>query len=191
MENKSEEVITLAGGCFWCLEAVFQKVAGVNSVESGYSNGKTPNPTYQLVCSGGSGYAEVVKINFNPYKVTLKKILEIFFSIHDPTTKNRQGNDCGSQYRSGIYPQNQKQLDEIKLWLKDFLLNYHHGENPGNITTEIELEKSYYPAEAYHQNYFNNNPNQGYCQMVIQPKVLKFEKVFNLNYFVFGVNMTA
>jgi peptide-methionine (S)-S-oxide reductase len=167
------EVATLAGGCFWCLEAVFREVEGVESVVSGYTGGTTTNPTYQQVCTGKTGHAEAVQINFNPSKISYREILEIFFSIHDPTTLNRQGADVGTQYRSAIFYHNEKQksiaeefigeLNKSKLWGKP-------------IVTQIVPLDTFYPAEDYHWKYFSRHPEQPYCQMVISPKVSKFRK---------------
>ena len=170
-QNVSLEVATLAGGCFWCIEAVFREIDGIENVVSGYTGGKTINPTYQRVCSGDTGHAEAVQISFNPSKISYKEILEIFFSVHDPTTLNRQGADMGTQYRSAIFYHNEEQktiaeefikvLDKAKLW-----------EKP--IVTEIVALDKFYSAENYHQEYFFRNPEQAYCQMVISPKMNKF-----------------
>ena len=169
------EKATLGGGCFWCLEAVFDDLKGVLSVESGYMGGQTLNPTYEAVCGGRTGHAEVVQITFDPAQVTFKEILEVFFVIHDPTTLNRQGNDSGTQYRSGVFyhsPQQKaeaeaviKQLSDGKLW-----------RDP--IVTEVTAASVFYMAENYHQEYFANNPGAGYCQFVVAPKVAKFRKQF-------------
>ena len=167
------EVITLGGGCFWCLEAVYEQVDGVVAVESGYSNGQAPNPTYEQVCSGRTGHAEVVRVTFDPARLPLREVLEIFFSIHDPTSLNRQGNDVGTQYRSGIYthtPEQERVAREV--------LAEANAAHRGRVVTELEPERSYTRAEAYHQHYFANHPNQGYCAMVVAPKVEKFRKTF-------------
>ena len=167
------EVITLGGGCFWCLEAVYEQVDGVVAVESGYSNGQTPNPTYEQVCSGRTGHAEVVRVTFDPARLPLREVLEIFFSIHDPTTLNRQGNDAGTQYRSGIYyhtPEQERIAREV--------LAEADAAHKGRVVTELEPERSYTRAEAYHQHYFANHPEQGYCAFVVAPKVEKFRKTF-------------
>ena len=167
------EVITLGGGCFWCLEAVYEQVDGVVAVESGYSNGQAPNPTYEQVCSGRTGHAEVVRVTFDPARLPLREVLEIFFSIHDPTTLNRQGNDAGTQYRSGIYyhtPEQERVAREV--------LAEADAAHKGRVVTELEPERSYTRAEAYHQHYFANNPAQGYCAFVVAPKVEKFRKTF-------------
>ena len=172
----STQTITLGGGCFWCTEAVFVKVRGVTDVESGYSNGQASRPSYEEVCTGRTGSNEVVKLSYDPADITLREILEIFFVIHDPTTLNRQGNDAGTQYRSGIYysTPEQKQLadDMIRQMSPDQLFG-----KP--IVTEVLPLANYFPAEAYHQDYFENNPNQGYCVAVAGPKVAKFRKTFS------------
>ena len=169
------EKATLGGGCFWCLEAVFDDLKGVVSVESGYMGGQTLNPTYEAVCNGRTGHAEVVQITYDPAQASFKEILEVFFVIHDPTTLNRQGNDSGTQYRSGVFyhsPQQKaeaeaviKQLSDGKLW-----------RDP--IVTEVTAASVFYMAENYHQEYFANNPGAGYCQFVVAPKVAKFRKHF-------------
>jgi len=169
------QTITLGGGCFWCTEAVYVKVRGVLDVESGYSNGQPARPSYEEVCSGRTGSNEVVKLTYDPQVITLKEILEILFVIHDPTTLNRQGNDAGTQYRSGIYystPDDKRVADDFVRQLsqdKTF-------DKP--IVTEVLPLLNYWPAEAYHQDYFENNPNQGYCVAVAGPKVAKFRKTF-------------
>lgn len=174
METKNEHII-LAGGCFWCTEAIFQQLQGVIKVQSGYSGGNYENPDYDDVCSGITGHAEAVRIEYNPQAITLEEILLIFFKTHDPTTLNQQGADFGTQYRSAIFyfTEEQKntalsmieQLEQAKIWDK-------------KIVTEVSPYKNFYLAEAYHQNYFNNNRFQGYCQIVIQPKLEKFKKEF-------------
>ena len=169
------QTITLGGGCFWCTEAVFVKVRGITDVESGYSNGQVNRPSYEDVCSGRTGSNEVVKLTYDPSDITLKEILEIFFVVHDATTLNRQGNDAGTQYRSGIYysTPEQKQVadDMIRQMSQDKLFG-------SPIVTEVQPLANYWPAEAYHQDYFENNPNQGYCVAVAGPKVAKFRKTF-------------
>lgn len=169
------QTATLAGGCFWCMEAVFDSLQGVTDVVSGYSGGTTVNPTYKQVCTGITGHAEVVQVQFDPDVLSYRELLEVFFSIHNPTTLNRQGDDVGEQYRSAIFyhTPDQKQtaeqliseLSEEKIW-----------SNP--IVTEVTPFGVFYPAEDYHQEYFANNPEQGYCQMVVSPKVAKFRKKF-------------
>ncbi|MGH8822334.1 MAG: peptide-methionine (S)-S-oxide reductase MsrA [Rhodoferax sp.] len=169
------QTITLAGGCFWCTEAVYVKVRGVADVESGYSNGHTKNPSYEQVCSGATGHAEVVKLTYDPAEISVREILEIFFLIHDATTLNRQGNDTGTQYRSGIYysTPEQKQVadDMIRQMTKDKVLG-------APIVTEVLPLANYWPAEDYHQDFYEKNPNQGYCVAVAGPKVAKFRKTF-------------
>jgi peptide-methionine (S)-S-oxide reductase len=167
------DTITLAGGCFWCVEAVYERVRGVTAVESGYSNGESDNPSYEQVCSGQTGHAEVVRVSFDPADIPLRDVLEIFFVIHDPTTRNRQGNDIGTQYRSGIYFHNDEQRRVAQQVLDE--VNAHHG---GRAVTELLPEAGYSRAESYHQHYFANHPNQGYCAMVVAPKVDKFRKTF-------------
>jgi len=174
--NQKMEVITLGAGCFWCIESIFQNLKGVEKVVSGYSNGQKPNPTYKEVCSGTTGYAEVAEITFDPGVVGISEILEVFFQTHDPTTLNRQGNDAGTQYRSGIFyhdeAQKLKALEVIKA------LNASKAyDRP--IVTEVTAVSTFYPAEDYHQNYFNLNGDQPYCQYVIRPKLDKFKKVFH------------
>ena len=171
----STETIVLGGGCFWCTEAVYVKVRGVTDVESGYSNGRLERPTYEQVCSGTTGHNEVVKLTYDPARISLRQILEIFFVIHDPTTLNRQGNDSGEQYRSGIYytTPEQKQVaeDMIRQMSQDKLFG-----RP--IVTELLPLSNYWPAEEYHQDFFEKNPHQGYCVAVAGPKVAKFRKTF-------------
>ncbi len=169
------QVATLGGGCFWCLEAVYQQLKGVESVVSGYAGGSAPNPTYKQVCTGTTGHAEVVQITFDPDVVSFADLLDVFFTIHDPTTLNRQGADVGTQYRSAIFTHDAQQkavaeakigeFSEAKLW-----------SDP--IVTQVTALDTFYPAEDYHQNYYRNNPFQGYCQAVIAPKVAKFRKKF-------------
>jgi peptide-methionine (S)-S-oxide reductase len=171
----SKAIATLAGGCFWCLEAVYDGMKGVVSVESGYTGGGVANPTYEQVCGGDTGHAEVVRITFDPAVVSFKELLEVFFVIHDPTTLNRQGNDVGTQYRSAIFyhtPQQKADAEEViarlnaaKLW-------------NGPIVTEVTPASVFYLAEGYHQEYFARNPRQPYCQAVVAPKVAKFRKHF-------------
>jgi len=169
----SWEVATLAGGCFWCIEGVFREVDGVENVVSGYTGGTTVNPTYEQVCTGKTGHAEAVQVSFNPSKVSYREILEIFFSIHDPTTLNRQGADVGTQYRSAIFYHNEQQ----KLVAEELIveLNKAHLWNKPIVTQIVPLH-TFYPAEDYHQGYFAQHPEQGYCQMVISPKVNKFRQ---------------
>jgi peptide-methionine (S)-S-oxide reductase len=171
--NPSHDTITLAGGCFWCVEAVYERVKGVVSVESGYSNGQVTNPSYEQVCGGETGHAEVVRVGFDPAVIGLREVLEIFFVIHDPTTLNRQGNDIGTQYRSAIYyhdAEQQRVAAEVLAEVDEL--------HQGRAVTELLPEQNYSRAEAYHQHYFANHPNQGYCAMVVAPKVEKFKKTF-------------
>ena len=169
------ETITLGGGCFWCLEAVYLKVRGVVAVESGYSNGQAQAPTYEAVCSGRTGCAEVVRVRFDPQQIGLKELLEIFFVIHDPTTHNRQGHDVGTQYRSGIYFHSPAQEALAREFIQDLSRQQAFG---APIVTELLPEQHYWPAEAYHQNYFERNPFQGYCMHVVAPKLEKFRRTF-------------
>ncbi len=167
------EMATLAGGCFWCLEAVYLDVKGVQKVESGYTGGHVNNPSYQAVCTGRTGHAEVVQITYDANVVSFRDLLDIFFTIHDPTTLNRQGNDVGTQYRSAIYYHTPQQSDVAKQTIADVTAAKLW---PDPIVTEITPLGDYYPAEDYHQNYYANNPNQGYCRVIIAPKVAKFRK---------------
>jgi peptide-methionine (S)-S-oxide reductase len=171
------EIATFGSGCFWCTEAVFQQLKGVSSVVSGYSGGHVENPIYEQVTTGRTGHAEVCQIQFNPEEISFEELLEVFFNTHDPTTLNRQGNDVGTQYRSVIFYHDDKQK-EIAERVKAKLDSSGTWKNP--IVTEIVQFEKFYPAEDYHQNYFRNNPNQGYCRVVIAPKLDKFEKVFKL-----------
>lgn len=175
MTESNLQKATLGGGCFWCLEAVYQQVRGVVHVESGYTGGQTLNPDYDSVCTGKTGHAEVVQIEFDANVLTYQKILEIFFAIHDPTTLNRQGNDIGSQYRSVIYAHDKQQRLLAQEVIKQ-LAAENIFDQP--IVTELADLPTYYPAEDYHQNYFNNHPDQGYCAFVVSPKVSKFRKQF-------------
>jgi peptide-methionine (S)-S-oxide reductase len=165
--------ITLGGGCFWCLEAVYLRVDGVTAVESGYSNGQLINPSYEQVCGGNTGHAEVVKVTFDADRITLAEVLEIFFHIHDPTTKNRQGNDVGTQYRSGIYFEGaQQERVAREVWAQA------NEQHQGRVVTEVLPLANYSKAEGYHQRYFERNPHAGYCAFVVGPKVEKFKKTF-------------
>ena len=172
-EPARTEAITLAGGCFWCLEAVYELVDGVLAVESGYSNGQAHNPSYEQVCGGGTGHAEVVQVRFDPARITLREILEIFFHIHDPTTLNRQGNDVGTQYRSGIYWQEPAQEAVVREVLAEA-----QAAHKGRVVTEVAPRANYWRAEDYHQHYFANHPQQGYCAFIVAPKVEKFRRTF-------------
>ena len=169
------QTITLGGGCFWCTEAVFVKVRGVTDVESGYCNGHVVKPSYEQVCSGDTGHNEVVKLVFDPAQISLREILEIFFVIHDPTTLNRQGNDAGTQYRSGIYFSTPEQCEIATNMLADMTQAKVFGRP---IVTEVLALSNYWPAEDYHQDFFERNPFQGYCVAVAAPKVEKFRKTF-------------
>ena len=171
--HPSIDTVTLGGGCFWCTEAVYERVKGVISVESGYCNGAVRNPSYEQVCSGTTGHAEVVRVKFDTAQITLREVLEIFFVIHDPTTLNRQGNDAGTQYRSGIYFHDAAQEAVAREVLAEVDAVHH-----GRAVTELQPEQNYARAEDYHQHYFANNPNQGYCAMVVAPKVEKFRRTF-------------
>lgn len=167
------EIATLGGGCFWCLEAVYQELNGVARVESGYAGGHVPNPTYEQVCDGTTGHAEVVRLEFDTDVISYREILEIFFTIHDPTTANRQGNDVGTQYRSVIFYHSPEQ-QEIARQVIACMASVWDAP----IVTELSPVPAYYKAEDYHQNYFREHPLQGYCAFVVAPKVAKFRKVF-------------
>lgn len=169
------EEATFGGGCFWCIETVFNQLRGVIQAESGYSNGAHPSPTYEDVCTGQTGHAEVVRVRFDPRQVSYPQLLEVFFAIHDPTTLNRQGHDVGTQYRSGIYTHNARQAEQARN-LIDELATSRVFRDP--IVTEVLPVANYHPAEPYHQRYFEHNPSQGYCAVVIGPKVEKFRKTF-------------
>ncbi len=171
----NEEVATFGGGCFWCVEAIYERVEGVRSVTSGYSGGHVENPDYRQVTTGMTGHAEVVQIRYDPDVVSFYELLEIFFKTHDPTTLNRQGADVGTQYRSIILYHSESQKRQAEEIIAD--LNAA-GVYNSPIVTQVEPFEKFYQAEDYHQEYFENNPNQGYCRLVIQPKVEKFEKVF-------------
>ena len=169
------ETITLGGGCFWCTEAVFVDVKGITDVESGYSNGHVLRPTYEQVCTGNTGHNEVVKLAFDPAQISLREIFEIFFVIHDPTTLNRQGNDSGTQYRSGIYYSSPEQAAVAQAVIDEMTQS---GVYNRPIVTEVVPLTNYSAAEAYHQDFFARNPHQGYCMAVAAPKVAKFRKTF-------------
>jgi peptide-methionine (S)-S-oxide reductase len=173
--QSSQEVATLGGGCFWCLEAVFEQLRGVDRVESGFAGGTVPNPTYKQVCTGTTGHAEVVQIAFDPAVISYRDILDVFFAIHDPTTRNRQGVDVGTQYRSVIFYRSPEQKQAAEQAIAE--LNTA-GIWEGPIVTEVAPFQAFYRAEDYHQGYFRNNPGQGYCQAVVSPKVAKFRKQF-------------
>jgi peptide-methionine (S)-S-oxide reductase len=169
------QTATLAGGCFWCLEAVFDNLIGVTDVVSGYAGGTTVKPSYEQVCTGTTNHAEVVQIQFDPAAITYKEILEVFFSIHDPTTLNRQGADIGTQYRSAVFYHSPEQEETVLKTIHE-LTEEKIWDNP--IVTDVVPFTIFYPAEDYHQEYFARNPGQGYCQMVVAPKVAKFRKKF-------------
>lgn len=174
MENKLE-IATLGAGCFWCIEAIFQQLDGVEKVVSGYTGGKIKNPTYKEICTGRTGHAEVAQITYDPSKVSFDEILEVFWQTHDPTTLNRQGNDVGTQYRSAVFYHNDEQKEKAEYYKNK--LN-EAGAYPDPIVTEITAADVFYPAEDYHQNYYNENGDQPYCSIVIRPKLEKFEKAF-------------
>lgn len=170
-----QEIIYLGGGCFWCTEAVFDRVQGVIDIESGYANGHVPHPSYEQICEGTTGHAEVIKLTFDPQQIALDAVLEIFFGTHNPTTLNRQGNDVGTQYRSAVYTTSEAQAEAVS--------HFVHKLNTQNlfgvpVVTEVVPLDNYWPAEAYHQDYFANNPHQGYCAYVVGPKVHKFLETF-------------
>lgn len=171
----AKEVATLGGGCFWCLEAVYDELEGIELVQSGYAGGHVENPTYRAVCTGSTGHAEVVQITYDPDVITFADLLDVFFTIHDPTTLNRQGADIGTQYRSAIYYHDdaQKQVAEQKI---QQVTDESWWNDP--IVTEVAPLDTFYVAEDYHQNYYANNPNQGYCRVVIAPKVAKLRQKF-------------
>ena len=173
--NPNHQIATLAGGCFWCLEAVLDELKGVVSVESGYSGGQVENPSYRAVCSGDTGHAEVVRVTFDPSVLSFRDLLTVFFTVHDPTTLNRQGADAGTQYRSAIFYHNEAQRADAEAVIRK-LGESHLWPNP--IVTEVSPFTKFYVAEDYHQEYFANNPNQPYCMAVVAPKVVKFRKHF-------------
>jgi peptide-methionine (S)-S-oxide reductase len=169
------QTIVLGGGCFWCTEAVFKEVRGVTDVESGYANGETERPSYEQVCTGRTGHNEVVKLTYDPAQVSTRQLLEIFFVVHDPTQMNRQGNDVGTQYRSGIYTTTPEQKQVADDLVREMSQEKLFGRP---IVTEVVPMKNYWPAEEYHQDFFEKNPTQGYCLAVAAPKVAKFRKTF-------------
>lgn len=169
------QTIVLGGGCFWCTEAVYKEVRGVTDVESGYSNGHAERPSYEQVCTGGTGHNEVVKLTYDPAQVSTRQLLEIFFVVHDPTQLNRQGNDVGTQYRSGIYHTTPEQKQVADDMIREMSQDKLFGQP---IVTEVLPMANYWPAEEYHQDFFEKNPNQGYCLAVAAPKVAKFRKTF-------------
>lgn len=169
------EVATLAGGCFWCLEAAFQQLKGVLAVQSGYAGGRVPNPSYEDVCTGTTGHAEVVQLTFDPTVVSFDDLLHVFFTIHDPTTLNRQGADVGTQYRSAIFYHNPEQRTTAERVIAELQAD---GVWSDPIVTELQPFTAFYPAEEYHRDYYRRNPNQGYCRAVIAPKVAKVRKLY-------------
>ena len=171
----TERMITLGGGCFWCTEAVFVRVRGILDVESGYCNGHVPHPSYEQVCEGTTGHAEVVRLRYDDRVISLRNILEIFFAVHDPTTLNRQGNDVGTQYRSGIYTESDEDAALALAFIEE--LTRAHAFSSA-IVTEVQPLAMYSAAEDYHQDYFEHHPQQGYCAFVVAPKVHKLEKAF-------------
>jgi len=173
--KQKKEIATLAGGCFWCLEAVFNDLRGVEKVVSGYSGGQVANPTYEDVSSGTTGHAEVVQITFDPQVISFKELLEVFFTIHDPTTLNRQGPDSGTQYRSAIFYRSPEQKAVAEKVIADLTAEKVWKNS---IVTEVTKYQAFYAAEEYHQQYWERNPNQGYCRQIIEPKVIKFRKQF-------------
>jgi peptide-methionine (S)-S-oxide reductase len=175
MESKQMELATLAGGCFWCLEAVYDELKGVTDVVSGYTGGHVKNPDYKQVCSGATGHAEAIQITYDPAVVSYRDLLRVFFTIHNPTTLNRQGNDIGTQYRSAIFYHNVEQKAEAEAAIKE-ITEAGIWESP--VVTQVAPMETFYPAEDYHQEYFKNNPNQGYCMVVVAPKVAKFRKQY-------------
>ena len=172
---QGKETATLAGGCFWCLEAVYDQLRGVADVVSGYSGGRVPNPSYREVCAGTTGHAEVVQVTFDPAAISFRELLEVFFTIHDPTTLNRQGADVGTQYRSAVYYHSPEQKAAAEQVIREVNTA---GIWPAPIVTEVAPVAAFYPAEDYHQEYFARNPNQGYCTVIIAPKVAKFRKQY-------------
>ncbi len=174
-EEKSSEQATLGGGCFWCLEAVYKELRGVERAVSGYTGGPMPDPTYEQVCSGTTGHAEVVQLTYDPARVSFRELLEVFFTIHDPTTLNRQGADVGTQYRSAVFYHTPEQKEEAERVITEMTVN---NVWPSPIVTEVAPLEKFYPAEDYHQDYFERNPSQPYCRAVVAPKVSKFRGKF-------------
>ena len=174
-KNEPKEVATLGGGCFWCTEAVFSELKGVERVEPGYSGRSLPNPTYEQVCSGTTRHAEVVQVTFDPNVISFREILDVFFAMHNPTTLNRQGSDVGTQYRSVIFYHDEEQKATAKKVIEE-LTETKTWDAP--IITQIEPFKAFYQAEEYHKNYFKRHPEQAYCQVIIAPKIAKFKKLF-------------
>ena len=170
------DLATFAGGCFWCLEAVFSQLKGVDRVTSGYCGGYNANPSYEQICSGATGHAEAVRISFDPAQISYRQLLEVFFAIHDPTTRNRQGADVGTQYRSAIFIHSPEQRLEALAVMQELAAGFPAGSA---IVTEVTDAPEFFPAESYHQAYFATNPNQGYCAIVINPKVAAFRREFS------------
>lgn len=166
---------TFGAGCFWCLEAAMNQLQGVVLAESGYCNGQHPQPSYEAVCTGRTGHAEVVRVRFDPQQISYRQLLEVFFALHNPTTLNRQGNDVGTQYRSGIYTHDAEQTAQAHTIIAELTANGAHG---APIVTEIQSVSNYHPAEDYHQGYVAQNPHQGYCAVVVRPKLAKFQQTF-------------
>jgi peptide-methionine (S)-S-oxide reductase len=175
LTDPKQEVATLAGGCFWCIEAVLLELAGVERVVSGYAGGHVPNPSYELVCMGVSGHAEVVQVTFDPGVISFRDLLEVFFTVHDPTTPNRQGPDIGTQYRSAVYYHSEEQQRAAENVIAEF---GRRGIWDDPIVTEVVPLDTFYAAEEYHQDYYRRNPNQPYCQAIVAPKVAKARKLF-------------
>jgi len=173
--NSSPQLATLAGGCFWCVEGAFSQVKGIFSATSGYMGGKSISPTYEEICTGETGHAEVVQLSFDPALISYQEILEIFFTLHDPTQLNRQGNDIGTQYRSAIFYHDQTQKNIAETIIKEMADDKMFSQE---IVTEISPEQTFYSGEAYHQDYFTNNPENQYCQAVVSPKLAKFRQTF-------------
>lgn len=169
------EFATFGGGCFWCIEAAFNHLNGVTSAVSGYTGGDVDNPTYQQICSGNTGHAEVVQVNYDPEVISYQQLLIMFFQLHDPTQLNRQGNDVGTQYRSAIFCHSNKQYDQTLELLESLK---EQAVWPAPIVTQVEMAQTFYPAEGYHQGYAENNPNQPYCQFLVLPKLEKFKEMF-------------
>ena len=166
---------TFGAGCFWCLEAAMNQLDGVIQAESGYSNGHHPRPDYEAICTGQTGHAEVVRVRFDPQRISYRQLLEVFFALHDPTTLNRQGNDVGTQYRSGIYTHTHEQAEQARAIIAELTASEAHA---APIVTEVQEVANYHPAEAYHQGYVAQHPFQGYCAMVVRPKLAKFHQTF-------------
>jgi peptide-methionine (S)-S-oxide reductase len=176
MPNSITQLATFGGGCFWCLEAVFEQLRGVDRVVSGYCGGSVPNPTYEQVCSGHTRHAEVIQVTFDPAEISFADLLDVFFATHDPTTLNRQGADCGTQYRSAIFAHDDEQQRIAVAKIAELNAAKHWN---GPIVTQVAVFEVFYPAEDYHQGYFRGHPAQGYCQAVISPKVDKFRQKFS------------